>query len=105
MIAWAELSRQGRRRPIAGERWKDDRGHRGGVQTVHLPRSLVRAEKKPLIPEDRAAQRHSELVLFQIRFGLPRGIPKERIGIENVVAHKLPGGAVKQTLSASGDHV
>ena len=105
MIAWAELGRQGRRRPVAGERRKDDRGHGGGVQTVHLPRSLVGAEKEPLIPEDRAAQRHSELVLFQIRFGLPGGIPEERIGIENVVAHKFPGGAVIPTLSAPCDHV
>ena len=68
-----------------------------------MPRSLVRAKKEQLPLSDGTARGGAELILFQIRFRLPGGTPEERVGVEHVVAHELPGVAVKIVLTTLGD--
>ena len=103
MIGGTELRGQRGGGTVVGQRRKNGIGGGSGIQSVDLPRALVGAEEEELPAAYRAAQGGAELVLFEIGFGLPGGRPEKGVGIEHVVAHELPGVAMKFVLAALGD--
>src|ERR1700678_4040497 len=69
-------------------------------QAVHFGRPLVRSKEERFVVHDRATDGSTELVMLQICPRLTVEIGKEIIGVEDVVAHKLPGAAVEFVGSA-----
>ena len=74
---------------------KQAAGERTGTEAVDLASPLVGTEEEETIFQDRSADRAAELILLHRRTRVALGLQKDVVGVENIVAEKLPDGAVK----------
>src|SRR5262245_59983111 len=90
-------------------RWKEARGKALRADSVFLPGSLVAAERKQLVLDDRTAQHTAELILIQdlpcCRAGSVVTIVEEGLGIKIRVSEILKCRSVELIRSSFRDDV